>query len=125
MSNNRNEKSDSPNVEVTRDWTRPDPLRVEGKDESKAYRWVDKAKVEQRKYEGYKFTDSDSVRYESPDGSSGDGAPQYRELVLMEMHKERAEARNEHYRHKASRATEAARERFIQQMRRMGVRTDV
>jgi len=112
-------------IEVGHSWDRPDPLRVDGKNPEKSYRFVDKKKLEQRKYEGWKPTDPDTVSYPNPDGVSSDGAPQYRELVLCEMPRKKAEDRNAYYRNKAKRASEAAKTRYEMEARRLGVRTDV
>lgn len=112
-------------VSITRDWNRPDPLKVENQDPSKVYRWVDKSKFDQRMYEGWSKTDPDNVKYANPDGAEHDGACKYRELTLCEMPREKAEARNHYYHDKAKRAAEAANSRFHSEARRLGVRTDI
>jgi len=112
-------------VEVGRTWNKPDPFMVKGKDPEKSYRFVDKKKLEQRKYEGWVPTDPDSVNYPNPDGVSNEGAPQYRELVLCEMPQKMADDRNAYYHSKAKRASEAAKVRYEREAKRLGVRTDV
>lgn len=119
------EENKSAEVQVTRDWTRPQPLNVEGKDPSKAYRWVDKDKIEQRKYEGWNPVDNDKVRYKNPDGEQGTSKTQYRELVLCEMPKEKAESRNQFYRERARRAMDSVQAKYLAEARRLGVRTDI
>ncbi|MCE1247442.1 MAG: hypothetical protein LWY06_12425 [Firmicutes bacterium] len=112
------------NIQITREWNRPDPLKVEGKNPEKAYRWVDKGRLEQREREGWSRVDSDSVKHNNPDGSSA-GAPQYRELVLCEMPREQAQSRNRYFQEKAKQAMEAAARQFHQNGRRLGIPTDV
>ena len=75
----------TPQVEVKRHWRKPNPLNVKGLDKNKSYRWVDKKKLQQKKYEGYETVDPKSVNYTAPDTEGYEGAPQYRELVLCEM----------------------------------------
>jgi hypothetical protein len=113
------------NIQITRDWNRPDPLRVDQKNPEKSYRWVDKKKLEQRQHEGWSRVDPDSVKHKNPDSSDSSGSPQYRELVLCEIPKEQAEARNRYYQEKAKRSIEAATRQYHQKGRQLGVSTDV
>ena len=114
-----------PDVRITRDWTRPDPLAVENRNPGKAYRWVDKGKIEQRRYEGWTPVRDEEVIHRNPDGVSDGPTKQYRELILCEMPGKKAEARNRFFLEKAKRAAEAARVRFHQEGRRLGIPTDV
>lgn len=118
-------KENSPEISITREWNRPDPLAVENRKQDKAYRWVDKEKIEQRQYEGWSPVRDDEVIHRNPDGNSYGQNKEYRELILCEMPVERAEARNRFYREKARRAAEVAQIRFHQEARRLGVSTDV
>lgn len=112
---------ETPSIAVKKEWQRPDPLRVDGKDPSKAYRFVDKNKLEQRKYEGWKPVEAGTVGYANPDSEDNSGKVQYRELILCEMPKEKAEERNEFYRNKTQAATLAARENFRKKAEKAGV----
>lgn len=116
-------KKEEPDVQVTREWERPDPLKVEGKDPGKAYRWIDKKKLEQRRYEGWTPCRDEGVVHKNPDGTPDSGSKEYRELILCEMPQERADSRNKFYLKKAEIAGEAPRKVYEQHARRMGVDT--
>jgi hypothetical protein len=70
------------NIQITRDWNRPDPLRVDQKNPEKSYRWVDKKKLEQRQHEGWSRVDPDSVKHKNPDSSDSSGSPKYQKSRL-------------------------------------------
>lgn len=118
-------KDTAKNVEVsiTREWQPPNALRVDDKDPSKAYRWVDKDKIEQKKYQGWNPVDEGKVKYAGPDGQQADGRVHYRELILCDMPKEMAESRNRYYQERANRAVSAQDRKFEEQARRLNMQT--
>ena len=115
------ETQETPRTEIVKEWQRPDPLRVNGRDPSKAYRFVDEKKLEQRKHEGWKPVNPDTVDYANPDTEDKSGTVHYRELILCEMPKEKADQRNAYYRNKTQAATLAAKENFRKKAERAGV----
>lgn len=117
-------KKSTPEVQIIRDWTRPDPLAVENRDPAKSYRWVDKSRLEQKKYDGWMPVRDEEVIHRNPDGDPDSSTKQYRELILCEMPREKANARNRFFLEKAKRAAEAARVRFHRQGQKLGIQTE-
>jgi hypothetical protein len=121
----KKQNSENPRIEMKQDWSRPKPLQVENTDPSKAYRWVNKDKMEERSREGWTTVRDDSVRHNNPDGSSNGVTKEYREMILCEMPKEVADARNKYYVEKARQAADSPERLYHQQARRLGIRTDL
>jgi len=117
-------KEKGPDIQVTKDWTRPHPLKVDGRNPEKSYRWVDKKKYESRNNEGWRAVDPESVRYsKNNNDGSYEGAPQHRELVLMEMPRKMADQRNKFYRDRAGGSLEAAKNQYGMEVENKGFGT--
>lgn len=104
------------------EWARPDLLRVEEKRPEAAYKWAREDNVERLKEEGW--VASQDARL-TTDRLEGDGAKldsniRRRELVLMEMPVEMAEARQTYWRSKAEEQAKAIRERYLEEAERRG-----
>ena len=110
-------------VKITKDWERPRPLSIENKNPEMAYRWVDKKKLEQRRYEGCEPVRDEKVIHHNPDGDRGTLTKEYRELILCHMPKQKAMERNRYYMEKARKAMEAAKVRFHREGKRLGIPT--
>jgi hypothetical protein len=114
-----------PGIEIVQDWSRPKPLQVENTDPSKAYRWVSKDKMEERSREGWAAVRDENVKHKNPDGASNGVTKEYREMILCEMPRQAADARNRYYVEKARQAADSPERLYHQQARRLGVRTDI
>jgi hypothetical protein len=123
MENKRN--GEFHEVEIKQDWSRPKPLQVENADPSKAYRWVNKDRFEERKREGWDVVRDERVKHSNPEGSSNGVTKEYREMILCEMPRQVADARNKYYVEKARQAADSPERLFHQQARRLGIRTDI
>lgn len=97
-------------VDVEHDWVRPRPLEVLGKNPGSSYRWIRTNRLDQALMEGWSPTDRKSVT--QPNYPSGVPKPtgskmKFKELILCEMPRARAEARNRFYQRKTEAQTKA------------------
>lgn len=103
-------------------WERPDLLRVEEKRPEMAYKWARKDNVERLTEEGWSPSQDPKLKTDrvEGDGSRLDSTLQRRELVLMEMPAEKAEARRAYWRNKGEEQLKAIRERYQEEAERRG-----
>lgn len=104
------------------EWVRPDLLRVEEKRPEVAYKWAREDNVERLKEEGWVASEDSRLATErvEGDGAKLDSTIRRRELVLMEMPAEMAEARQTYWRSKAEEQAKAIRERYLEEAERRG-----
>lgn len=112
------------NKKGTSSWRPFKTLDVKKKDTAKRLRWVntDPANLERKQAEGWVFAQDAETVHDRPKGvdhGKGIGTlKQYRDLVLMEMPEDQAEARAEYYRertrHQSDGVTKQVRDKVNQ-----------
>lgn len=103
-------------------WERPDLLRVEAKKPETAYKWAREDNVERLQDEGWLSSQDSGLKTDrvEGDGARLDSTIRRRELVLMEMPAEKAEARRAYWQTKGEEQLKAIRERYQEEAERRG-----
>ncbi len=109
-------------------WRPAQMMDVRDKNPEYTYRWCDKdsQNIQKKLAEGWEFAKEDHIVEPSVnDGKPLGSTTEYRELVLMKLPKETAEARSEYYQNLTDERTAGLKRRFQKEAKAIGPDAEV